>query len=273
MTPVAPLPGPARRLTCLPSALRRTSYFLLSQLSKFTIILYLLPTWLQFCAFSLWPVYFARITFPETHKACRPKLWYIIINTLLFALNVVVMTLTLTENNQTEELTLTRDLQSGFACVVYLLLCVLLIAFGYRFAKLTDREYKKTYLPQRPRVLIAVTIVLSILFLVRAVYDFLSTADIWELEGFPPVTIVTVAFFFVVDLLPASVCLVLTFGVTRGPKRDTLVLAGGSTTFAPLLARFQDVSVHSPHQDYVVNDAGDMFEADVALSVRSYDSS
>lgn len=230
-------------------------------------IFYLLPTCIQFGAFSLWAVFFARVTFGNAKFICKPIVWYIIINSILLILDLVLYGLSQSSSSKSHAgFKFFQDLEEGFACFVHFLLSILLFIFGIRFARLSEKEYHKTHLPRKPIIVIASTFTLSFLFLLRGIYNLLSSTGIWRLPDFPPVTAVTIVFFLVMDLLPLLVCLLLTFTATGSQKKATTgespLIGTEEILDAPFLARFQDVNVESSGRSVLLSEDDEILAED-----------
>jgi hypothetical protein len=110
-----------------------------------------------------------------------------------------------------------RVLQSGYACLVNLVLAGSLFANAWKFSALSEREYHQSLLPSSPTLISRSTYIVAAIFAARAIYDGVSSAGAWRLPDFPPITGAIFAFYFGFELVPMFTLLLLMLRTARGP--------------------------------------------------------
>lgn len=179
------------------------------------IIVYFLPTCLQFAAFSLWGLFLHVAS--QRHMglaATKPVLvWYFASNGLLAVANLAEIAVAVFVAHENTLLRTVFHVQNAFRGTVYGILAAVVAVYGWQFARLPEYVYKRTLLPSRPGVLAVINGVLVFVFGARTVYDFVTLVQVWHLPPFPPVVPSVFCFFVLVELVP----LLLLLGVFSMP--------------------------------------------------------
>eukprot|EP00753_Platysulcus_tardus_P005377 PLAT13234.1.p1 GENE.PLAT13234.1~~PLAT13234.1.p1 ORF type:complete len:382 (-),score=112.04 PLAT13234.1:94-1170(-) len=152
------------------------------------LVLYWVPTSVQFATFSLLVLFYGHVVHRKAWRRVSRYAYtiYGLVNAVLVLTTVALIWLASTAtdcpgcSNVGGHVAVYYNIFNGLA---YVLLAVLLVTYGFKFAKLASQDFARVLLPMRPRSFMLLNVVMTLSFSFRAVYNLAHAAGLWTLPA------------------------------------------------------------------------------------------
>lgn len=208
---------------------------------------WLLPLSLQFTQFALVPLFMSEVAADDTaqHWSCvRCHTWpirylvFTIACSLMILANTAVIAFSIVAGDSphvaSSTVSLVIRVQQAFSALCYLSLAAGIAYECTIFMRLTPSKYHRVVLPKSPKALSWLGYSLSAIFLLRALYEALASAQVYGLPPFPPLKLIHATFLICFELLPLAACLAIMAPSrvrhTRPTRRSSAAPAGDGST-------------------------------------------